>query len=54
MTYDAAELAAIDRMENGYNGNAYDPVTNSYGMAAGGHRQNFVPALQDTALLAPC
>lgn len=31
-----------------YNGNAYDPATNPYGMALGGHRVNFPQSLYDT------
>lgn len=50
--YDAATTAALARCETLYNGNAYNPGTNPGGMAAGGHRINFVPALQDVALIA--
>lgn len=47
--YDAGDLAAIDRLENLYNGDTYDADTNPGGMAVGGHRINFEDALQDVA-----
>lgn len=49
--YDADDLAAIARLASTYNGNAYDAGTNPGGMAAGGHRTNFIPALEDLALV---
>lgn len=39
---------AIDRLKQ-YNSDTYDPVTNPYGMADGGHRTNFPRANSDTA-----
>ncbi len=47
--YDAEDLAAIERLESLYNGDAYNADTNPGGMAVGGHRINFEPALQDVA-----
>lgn len=43
------QLAAIDRLKNKYNGSGYNASTNPGGLADGGHRVNFEPALQDTA-----
>lgn len=40
--------AAVDRLKE-YNSNAYDPSTNPFGMALGGHRQNFPQATVDVA-----
>ena len=34
-----------------YNGNAYDEVSNPYGFAYGGHRQNFPQSLTDFAIV---
>jgi hypothetical protein len=50
--YDAATLAAEGRLATFYNGNSYNAGTNPGGEGAGGHRQNFIPALQDLALVA--
>lgn len=50
--YDAGDLAAISRCGSFYNGNAYNASTNAGGMAAGGHRVNFTPSLQDAARIA--
>ncbi|MBX9911207.1 MAG: hypothetical protein K2Z25_21195 [Beijerinckiaceae bacterium] len=47
--YDADDLAAIDRLETLYNGDAYNADTNPGGLAVGGHRINFEDALQDVA-----
>lgn len=47
--YDADDLAAIDRLETLYNGDAYNADTNPGGLAVGGHRINFEDALQDIA-----
>lgn len=52
MAYSAAILAAIARLQSTYNGNAYNAGSNPGGLAAGGHRTNFVPALQDLANVA--
>jgi hypothetical protein len=41
--------AASDRLASFYNGLAYNASTNAGGMASGGHRINFIPALQDVA-----
>lgn len=42
---------AIARLNDKYNGNNYNVSTNPGGMAADGHRVNFVPALQDVAVV---
>ncbi|WP_336741320.1 phage tail protein [Aureimonas altamirensis] len=42
--------AAAERLKE-YNSNAYDPATNPYGMALGGHRQNFPLATADVAIV---
>lgn len=47
--YDPADLAAIDRLANFYNGGDYDASTNPGGMGRGGHRVNFENALADAA-----
>lgn len=47
--YDADDLAAIERLESFYNGDAYNADTNPGGFAVGGHRINFEDALQDVA-----
>ncbi|MEN8721876.1 MAG: hypothetical protein ABF335_03205 [Alphaproteobacteria bacterium] len=49
MAYTQPEQDAIDRLDSFYNGDAFDAGTNAGGMAEGGHRQNFEPALKDTA-----
>lgn len=49
MAMSPEQLAAIDRLKNKYNGSAYNALTNPGGLASGGHRVNFEPALQDTA-----
>lgn len=49
--YDAPTLAAQTRLSSFYNGNDYDAGSNPGGMGAGGHRSNFIPSLQDVALL---
>jgi hypothetical protein len=49
---DEAVDAAIARLAAYYNGDAHDPKTNPGGLAAGGHRENFVKALQDFARVA--
>ena len=40
---------AADRLAVYYNPGDHDPATNPGGMAAGGHRDNFIPALRDLA-----
>lgn len=50
--YSPAELDAITRLASYYNGTRYNSTTNPGGMAAGGHRTNFIPSLQDLALVA--
>jgi len=40
---------AADRLEGFYNPEDYDPAANPGGMAAGGHRTNYVPSLRDQA-----
>lgn len=35
-----------------YNGNTYNATTNEYGMAGGGHRQNWVPAMLALGVLS--
>ncbi|MEH2476254.1 hypothetical protein V1281_002577 [Nitrobacteraceae bacterium AZCC 2161] len=40
---------ALTRLASYFNGSAYDASTNPGGLAAGGHRSNFTPALQDVA-----
>lgn len=52
MAYSSDVLAAISRLASTYNGNAYNESTNAGGLAEGGHRYNFVPALQDLAEVA--
>lgn len=47
--YDTGDQDAIDNLAGFYNGNDYDAGTNAGGLADGGHRVNFVPALQDVA-----
>lgn len=53
MSYSSEILDAIDRLSEYYNASDYDAGTNPGGMAAGGHRTNFIPSLQDLALVAP-
>jgi hypothetical protein len=48
-TFPGTPSANWVRLNSFYNGNSYDPVQNPGGMANNGHRQNFVPALQDVA-----
>ncbi|MHC1788656.1 hypothetical protein [Solidesulfovibrio sp.] len=43
---------AADRLRTFYNPNDYDPTANPGGMAAGGHRELFVPVLRDVATVA--
>lgn len=50
--FDATTTAALTRLSSYYNGLTYDSGTNPGGMAEGGHRTNFTPALQDIALVA--
>jgi hypothetical protein len=50
--YDAADVAAIGRLDSLYNGGDYDAGSNPGGFGNSGHRTNFVPALQDVALIA--
>ncbi|KHK02789.1 hypothetical protein [Desulfovibrio sp. TomC] len=47
---------AADRLDAFYNPNDYDPTANPGGMAAGGHRENYIPSLRDQATVyrAPC
>ena len=52
MSYTTEEQDAISRLASTYNGNTYNAGTNPGGMAGGGHRTNFVPALQDLATVA--
>lgn len=49
---DAGDLAARARLADIYNGGDYDAGTNAGGLARGGHRVNFEPALQDVATVA--
>lgn len=42
-------LDALVRLQNTYNGDAYNETTNPGGLAEGGHRFNFPAALQDIA-----
>lgn len=42
---------ALDRLATFYNGSNYSASTNPGGMANNGHRQNFIPALQDLSLV---
>lgn len=53
MAYTQDELDAIARLDAFYNGNAYKDPANTGGMAAGGHRYNFIDSLRDVALLCP-
>ena len=50
--YDTNDQDAIDNLASYYNGNDYDVATNPGGMADGGHRTNFEPALNDIATVA--
>lgn len=50
--YDGDTEDAIERADTYYNGNDYDASTNPGGFAQGGHRINFIPALQDVATIA--
>lgn len=52
MALSQAELDAIDRLQNFYNGNPYDAATNAGGLAEGGHRENEIDMMQDVALAA--
>ena len=52
MALNQEALDAKDRLENKYNGNAYNAETNSGGMAAGGSRTNYIPAIRDVATVA--
>lgn len=40
---------AADRLDVYYNPGDHDPATNPGGMAAGGHRENYIPSLRDVA-----
>jgi hypothetical protein len=50
--YDAPTLDAINRLATYYNGNNYNAGSNPGGFGVGGHRVNFIPSLQDLALVA--
>lgn len=52
MSFSAPELAAIDRLLNYYNSNAFDATTNPGGFANDGHQVNFPAALQDLSAAA--
>ena len=43
---------ALDRLDTFYNGGDFDPDSNPGGMAAGGHRENYVPSLRDHAAVS--
>lgn len=47
MALTALQTAAANRITALYNANTYNATTNAGGMAGGGHRTNFVPAIQD-------
>lgn len=50
--YDTDDQTAIDNLASVYNGSDYDAGTNPGGFGQGGHRTNFIPALQDVATVA--
>lgn len=52
MSFTTEETTAIDNLANKYNADSYHPDTNEGGMADGGHRVNFTPAIQDIANVA--
>ncbi|MET3786751.1 hypothetical protein [Methylobacterium radiotolerans] len=53
MAYTPEQQAALQRLLKYYNATQpYNPNTNPGGLRNGGHRTNFVPALQDVALIA--
>lgn len=43
---------ALDRLDAFYNAGDFDPGDNPGGMAAGGHRENYVPSLRDHAAVS--
>lgn len=47
MALSGAATAAANRITATYNGNGYNATSNAGGMGSGGHRVNFLPALQD-------
>jgi hypothetical protein len=47
MSFNTIVRDAIDRLSSLYNNSGYNPSTNPGGMGFGGHRENFIPALQD-------
>lgn len=49
MALPAPPTSELDRLAQ-YNGNAYDEISNPYGFAYGGHRQNFPQSLTDFAI----
>lgn len=53
MSFTTPVLNAISRLASYYNSGVYNSSTNPGGMDNGGHRTNFVPSLQDLALIAP-
>ncbi len=52
MALSTAVQQAITRLQEFYNGNAYDADTNAGGLAEGGHRVNEIPLAQDMADVA--